>query len=378
MGSADWTEAKKLALMIQARTPALSENERKLFLSKFAELHAQRERLEADERNVMRVLSTGRGELKRHADASAEYEKNRAAWQVMLTAHNAQCNRTFTDPADVARCDESGKKLAKVKEALDVRQAELAKRLVELRAKEAENSALVTQLEDSYAALAKRLESEFNAPLKRALDRKPTTTLRLTVKSFIDIVDLSSMSAESRPRAERTFAFFTNRNFSENPDTPSPNTQDFRLWSQVIVIVSCRGDTIASWKTSKLAHRGGKELQVLDAETTVMEALKATPSPQGTDELTSLILSYGIKGKPNDAALSSFRFVRPRTCESIWHRVQATLTCRDGEAQMDAVLSGSQFPSHRVWTNGDVRATVPQGAFASLWECDPSAPDMVR
>jgi hypothetical protein len=41
---------------------------------------------------------------------------------------------------------------------------------------------------------------------------------------------------------------------------------------------------------------------------------------------------------------------------------------------MDVVLSGSQFPSHRVGTNGDIETTIPQGAFADLWDCDPSAP----
>jgi hypothetical protein len=375
--SADWARAKTLMLSIQAGAPALSENERKLFLSEFAELQAQREKLETSEENLATDLLAIREDFKKQAEDSAEYEKNRAAWQVLLAAHNAKCNRTFTDPADVVRCDKSGAELEKMQKALDLRQEKLAERLTALLAKQAEDGALVAQLDESSTTLAKRLKSDFLIPARDALDRKPTT-LRLTVKSFISVVDLSSMSSESRPRAEQVFAAFTNGNFSENPETPSPNSKDFRLWSQVTAIVGCRADTITSWKTSRLAHRGGKELRVLDAETSVMEGLTVTPAPQGTEERASLVLSYGIKGKPNDAALPSFHLVSPRTCENIWHRVQATLTCRGGKAQMDAVLRGSQFPSHRVWTNGDLKATIPQGAFAGLWVCDPSAPERVR
>lgn len=44
------------------------------------------------------------------------------------------------------------------------------------------------------------------------------------------------------------------------------------------------------------------------------------------------------KGKPNDAALPSFRFVNPRTCENIWHHVRATVTSRDGKVQYESML----------------------------------------
>jgi hypothetical protein len=211
-----------------------------------------------------------------------------------LAAHNARCNRTFTDPADVARCDKSGEDLENMQKALDLQQEKLAQRLTELHGKQAEDGTLVTQLDERSATLAKRLRSEILIPAREALDRKPTT-LRLTVKSFINVVDLSSMSSASRPRAEQVFAAFTNGNFSENPETHSPNSKDFRLWSQVTAIVGCRADTITSWKTSRLAHRGGKELRLLDSETSVMEGLTVFPALRGTEERASFVLSYGIK-----------------------------------------------------------------------------------
>ncbi|HKQ29982.1 MAG TPA: hypothetical protein VJS66_01745 [Burkholderiales bacterium] len=374
-----WTEAEDLVQKIQIATPTLSEKERKQFQAGFSDLKTEHAQLESEEKTLVMRLSADRDDLKKHAQDFAEYEKDRSTWQDRLADHNAQCKRTFTDPADVARCDKSGAKLAKEQEALDARESALAKLKAELKARQAGNVSAVGKFEERYAAWTKNLEPGFNAPLRKALARKVgTTTLRLTVKSFIKVIDLSSMSAESRPRAEKAFAWFTNQNFSEDPKTWSPNAKDYRLWSQATAVVTCRGDVIASWKTSHLAHRSGKELRVLDAETSVLEALKVDPAPQGNDEQNSLTLSYGIRGKPNDAALSSFHIVAPRTCHSIWHRTRATVTCRDGAAQMGTALTGSRFPSHRVWVNDEVKQGFDQGPFSKLWDCDPAAPDRVR
>lgn len=174
------------------------------------------------------------------------------------------------------------------------------------------------------------------------------------------------------------FVWFTNQNFSENPMTPAPDRQDFRLWSQQTVVATCRGDTLIAWKTSLLAHRSGKELRVLDAETSILQALKVAPSAQGTEARRVIGFSYAIRGKPNDAALSSFQVVQPRSCHSIWHRVSASVSCQDGKAQMKTTLSGSRFPSHRAWINEELVTSLDQGAFSTLWDCDPSAPDLVR
>ena len=377
--SPNWLAAQELSKQIRVATPKLSERERKAFLTTFAELRTRYDSLEADEQILTKRLLADQRDLRQHVEAEAAYNKDRAEWEARLSAHNRDCKRRFTNPQDVARCDEAGNTLAKEKVVLDAREERLAQRAKELKARQTENSTLVTALETSSAAWSKRVDADFSVPLRKALGRTVgTTTLRLTVKSFISVVDLTSMSVESRPRAERMFAWFTNGNFSEHPSTPAPDTKDFRLWSQAVVVASCRGDTIASWKSSLLAHRSGKELRILDAETSVMDPLVVMPASRGTDDVESIGLSYAIKGKPNDLALSSFRFVSPRTCDTIWHRVRATVTCHDGTAQMATVLEGSRFPSHRTWANAEEMATVPQGPFVSLWDCDPSAPDRVR
>jgi hypothetical protein len=377
--SSEWIAAKNLVQQIQSPTPTLSEQERSGFLAKFEKLLAQHETLEADEQNLVTRLTADQRDLKNQAELLADYNNKSSAWQDSLKTHNERCNRTFTNPADVAQCDQSGARLAQEKNDLDAQEAKLAKQAAELHSRQSADVALAGELNSNYATWDNSLEPEFNAPLRIALARKiGTTTLRLTVKSFIKTVDVSSMSAEARRRGAQVFAWITNANVSENPMTPSPDSGDYRLWSQVAAVVSCRGDTITSWRTSNLAHRGGTELRILDSETSVLSSLNVTPSPQGTDDRKDLNFSYAIKGKPNDAVLPSLQVVQPRTCYNIWHRVRAVATCRNGVAQLDTQLSGSRFPSHRVWINEDVKTTIDQGPFSNLWDCDPSAPDMVR
>lgn len=378
--SDEWTAASTLAQQIQAPVRQLWEPERKQFLALFASLQAEGAGLSAEESALVARLSAEQAALKAQVEETANYESERAAWQVRRSEHEQACNRKFSNPADVASCDLKGAGLAKERNALDRWLVDLQQRRGALRAKQTESVALVASLEDRTAAWRRRVGTDFRAPLAKALARKVgTTTLRLTVKSFIREVDLASMSADSRPRAEQIFARFTNRSFAEDPKTPAPDSGDFRLWSQAVAVVDCRGDRIASWKTSNLAHRSGRELELLWAQTSVRDPLAVAPAAQGAeDNRASVSISYAIKGKPNDAALSSFRWVRPRSCDSIWHRVRATVSCDDGQARMAVDVTGSRFPSHRVWTNGDVAATVVQGPFANLWDCDPSAPDLVR
>jgi len=377
--SAGWNAARTLAEQIQRPTPTLSENERNAFLARFADLSSQHDALESDEKDLIARLSGDRRDLNSQADATAAYQADRAGWQDRLNAYNRACARTFTDPADVARCDQSAAILARERQTLDATESNLVQQATALHARQTENVGLVGQLDSRYAQWNNNLEAQFNAPLRTALARSVgTSTLRLTVKSFISRLDIASMSAESRPRLERALAWISNTNFSEHPTTPSPDARDYRLWSQVVAVVSCRDDMVMSWKASNLAHRGGTELRILDAETSVMEPLTIIPPAPGNDDVKQIAISYAIKGKPNDAALPVFQVVKPRTCSSIWHRLRVTITCRSGVAQTDVKLGGSRFPSHRMWINDDAGGAIEQGPFSDLWNCDPSAPDLVQ
>jgi hypothetical protein len=377
--SAEWVAAKQLMQQIQAPIPALSETERAQFLKAFAAHQARHDRLEADEQNLVARLNELQRALRARAAEAAQHGAATASWQAQRDDHFSRCNRTFTNPADVAACNREGDKLTADKAALDQRERELARQAEDLRGRQVESTRLVAALDRDYAAWARSVETDFNARLRTALGRKiGTTTLRLTVKTFIQRVDLSSMSAEHRSRLERTAAGVVNLDASENPATPAAEAKDFRLWSQVEAVVTCKGDTIAGWRTSDLTHRGGKEFGIFETETAVLENLKIVPGPHGTGERKAVDFSYAIKGRPNQAGVIFLRNVNPRTCAYIWHRVHGVLTCQGGTAQLETKLTGSRFPSHRAWTNNEVRNYIEQGPFHNLWDCQTSAPELVR
>jgi hypothetical protein len=207
---------------------------------------------------------------------------------------------------------------------------------------------------------------------------KPST-LRITAKSFAGSIDLSSIPSANHASAERAFAAAASGKRSENPAGPSPDNDDYRMWSEITVRVTCKGNSIASWDASRVAHQAGTQLPMLDAATSELEPLKVRTVPlQGNPPLDSVEFSYAIKGSPGDWAQASYRTVRPRTCDAIWHRVRATITCQQGKVALDGDVAGSRFPSHRVWTNGETMATLDEGPISGLWDCDPSHPELVR
>jgi len=59
--------------------------------------------------------------------------------------------------------------------------------------------------------------------------------------------------------------------------------------------------------------------------------------------------------------------VCPRTSVFIWHRVSGRVRCTPTGTDVTVHLSGSKFPTHRVFVNGTAMRTVPQGGFARLW-----------
>jgi len=63
---------------------------------------------------------------------------------------------------------------------------------------------------------------------------------------------------------------------------------------------------------------------------------------------------------------------------NIWHRVSGRIYCDGDKGYIEATLSGSAFPSHRLWLMGNLKTTIPQGPMANLWESDPNDGDFVK
>src|SRR5262249_20881422 len=82
--------------------------------------------------------------------------------------------------------------------------------------------------------------------------------------------------------------------------------------------------------------------------------------------------SWSGKGRPHDLAEPAFQSVCPRNSRFIWHRVEGQIACMVQGPDAAVRITGSQFPSHRVFVNGVAQAEDPQGDFGLLWQEDPS------
>ena len=76
--------------------------------------------------------------------------------------------------------------------------------------------------------------------------------------------------------------------------------------------------------------------------------------------------------RPHPLAEVLFQAIVPRTSLYIWHNVSGTLYCRNNQGFYTATLTGSRFPSHRLWHNGAKIADIPQNEFSALWDADPN------
>lgn len=88
--------------------------------------------------------------------------------------------------------------------------------------------------------------------------------------------------------------------------------------------------------------------------------------------------SWTVRGRPHAAAEPGFQAVCPRTSLFIWHTVTGRIDCSGPTPRVTTNLTGSQFPSHRVFVDGTMQLPQekPQGVFARLWI--PSLSDMTK
>jgi len=183
----------------------------------------------------------------------------------------------------------------------------------------------------------------------------------------------------------QAYAFMkaTDSLFSENPTNGGETPADYRLRSSVTIQPTCLGTRVASWSVSPVATNFGTE-SGLPAQGRVDYDPLAVPYPDnaGPGQLIVsrefVLVSYEISGMPNPLVLPPFNLIRPRTCPWIWHEVVARIDCASGQPTLSVVVHGSSFPSHRVWVNGHLVHTTPQGRFEHLWVCTDSDNSRIR
>ncbi|HJU06121.1 MAG TPA: OmpA family protein [Nitrospiraceae bacterium] len=158
----------------------------------------------------------------------------------------------------------------------------------------------------------------------------------------------------------------------ENPSTDHKD-KHYRLFSERTFKVTCLNGALVSVVPSSLDTDAGKE-GLLQAPPLIVSGIIARPSGPNTFDF-----SWTTKGRPHPAVEPGFQAVCPRTSVFIWHRISGRIDCSGPRPTVTSlVLTGSQFPSHRVFVNGALISTVPQGVFSNLWVPDPAVPTNVR
>lgn len=151
----------------------------------------------------------------------------------------------------------------------------------------------------------------------------------------------------------------------ENPTTAALDGA-YRLFSKATIRVSCDGGGTDMRDPIIYTDVGQEDL-------TPMGLYPVRPDPIEISERTFLRTGTGIDfswtaaGQPHWLAESGFQAVCPRSSMKIWHHVSAHIECGRGDPTITVGISGSRFPSHRVFLDGQLANASPQGLFSRLW-----------
>lgn len=195
---------------------------------------------------------------------------------------------------------------------------------------------------------------------------------RIVAKSFINTIlprigvlfcPLPSPTTEAKLAA---FAAATQSAVNENPATEVKD-RNYRLFSECTFRVMCGDNGVVDVTQSAISTDHG--LECLPRTTTCL-----SPPPLRVFDVTSsrsgantFDFAWSVKGQPHPAAEPGFQVVCPRTSKFIWHTIRGRISCTPSGPVVTVQLSGSQFPSHRVWVNGALITSRPQGNFSRLW-----------
>ena len=214
-----------------------------------------------------------------------------------------------------------------------------------------------------------------------------TVPIKIVAKSFIATIGLDAgvptcgrfdLSAHARLRGA---AAATDAAMRESP-TSDAKDRRYRLYTSRTFTVTCNNGTIVNVVPSTIDTEVG-----LECVPATGSRICLTPPPiivtdvtGGLRTPTRFVFSWMGRGRPPNTAEHFFQAVCPRTSVFIWHRVDGFIECAGGQPRATVTLTGSQFPSHRIWVNGVPQGgPIVQGPFSNLWVPRSSAePTMVR
>jgi hypothetical protein len=153
----------------------------------------------------------------------------------------------------------------------------------------------------------------------------------------------------------------------------------YRLFSEQSFRVVCQDGQIVSVTPSPMDTDVGKECSVPGLPCLQPDPLVVTGVTLRRISPDTFAFGWMGRGRPHNLAEAvAFKAICARTSRFIWHNVSGTIRCGASGVMVGVQLSGSRFPTHAVFVNGALRASIPQGLLGMLWDPHPSDPTMVR
>lgn len=205
------------------------------------------------------------------------------------------------------------------------------------------------------------------------------TRIKVTAKSYIAAIGKNVGNVPGGNNAMLNIvAGATDQFFSENPLNDRMD-HAYRLYSSVAMVVTCDGNALLNWAHTPYLDDTGTEPAKPIANWAALQAPKGVLREEVTNPLrntkgnftrvnkSTLRIDWAFYGRPHPFAEPALTAVSPRTGKWIWHRVDGFVECKNDVAVPRLNISGSAFPSHRLWINRALTQTVAQGPFSNLW-----------
>lgn len=210
-----------------------------------------------------------------------------------------------------------------------------------------------------------------------------TRDIKVVVKSYIATIGLNA-GAPSCLKWDpgthvrlRGAAAATDAAMREDPRTDAKD-RGYRLYTSRTFTVTCNNGTLVSVVPSVLDTDVGQECVPATRLCLTPPPIIVTSVSAGPTSPASFAFAWTAKGRPPSTAEYMFQAVCPRTSVYIWHRVVGRIECVGGAPRASVQLTGSRFPSHRLWINGVLQpSALAQGPFSNLWMPTPSDPTLV-
>jgi hypothetical protein len=177
--------------------------------------------------------------------------------------------------------------------------------------------------------------------------------------------------------ALRAFGAVLDRNISDHIRSDAKDRR-YRLFSEQTFRVVCQEGQIVSVIPSPMDTDVGEECMVPGHACLQPPPLTVTGITLRRVAPDTFAFGWMGRGRPHNLAEPAFQAICARTSRFIWHNVSGTIRCGASGVMVGIQLSGSRFPTHAVFVNGALRASIPQGLLGMLWDPHPSDPTMVR